>query len=113
ARVVAEKGLTVFTEHTITTLGDLVEELRHVRRNGFAIDREEFQPGVTCVGCAVRDFAGAVIGSIGCSMPQMRATPEHVEETKQAVRTCATNLSELLGSPGEIAEEGLAESHGK
>ncbi|MGI9482398.1 MAG: IclR family transcriptional regulator, partial [Hyphomicrobiales bacterium] len=66
ARVVAEKGLTAFTEHTITTLGDLVEELRHVRRNGFAIDKEEFQPGVTCVGCAVRDFAGAVIGSISC-----------------------------------------------
>ncbi len=104
ARVVAEKGLTAFTESTITSLGDLVEELRHVRRNGFALDREEFQPGVICVGSAIRDVSGAVMGSISCSMPEMRATSDHVEETKNAVKACATNLSELLGRSAEAAE---------
>ncbi|MGI9373641.1 MAG: IclR family transcriptional regulator [Hyphomicrobiales bacterium] len=104
ARVVAEKGLSAFTEHTITSLGDLVEELRHVRRNGFALDREEFQPGVICVGSAIRDISGAVMGSISCSMPEMRATNEHVEATKHAVKACATTLSELLGRRTEKTE---------
>lgn len=99
ARVIAEKGLTRFTEHTITNIADLMESLRLVRRNGFALDREEFQLGVTCVGTAIRDHLGAVIGSISCSMPEMRATPEQLEMVTSAVRRCATALSEKLGTP--------------
>ena len=50
-----------------------MEDLRLTRRNGYAIDSEEFQPGVVCFGAAIRDHAGAVIGSVSCSMPLMRA----------------------------------------
>jgi IclR family acetate operon transcriptional repressor len=99
ARVIAEKGLTSFTDRTITNIADLMEDLRHVRRNGYSMDREEFQPGVVCVGCAIRDHLGAVIGSIGCSMPEMRAGDDLVDMTKNAVHECAKTLSELLGSP--------------
>ncbi|HSG94083.1 MAG TPA: IclR family transcriptional regulator [Afifellaceae bacterium] len=99
ARVVAEKGLTAFTDKTITNIADLMEDLRHVRRNGYSLDSEEFQPGVVCVGSAIRDHLGAVIGSIGCSMPHMRTGDDILDKTKQAVRDCARVLSELLGSP--------------
>ena len=99
ARVIAEKGLNRFTEKTITGIADLMEDLRHVRRNGFAVDREEFQPGVTCIGSAIRDHAGAVIGSISCSMPNIRADGEHYDAVQNAVRHSTTVLSEALGSP--------------
>jgi IclR family acetate operon transcriptional repressor len=105
ARVIAEKGLTSFTDKTITNIADLMEDLRHVRRNGYSVDSEEFQPGVVCVGSAIRDHLGAVIGSIGCSMPDMRASDDFIDETKQAVRECAKILSELLGSPKDILPE--------
>ena len=105
ARVIAEKGLTAFTDQTITNIADLMEGLRLVRRNGYAMDREEFQPGVVCVGAAIRDHSGAVIGSIGCSMPEMRASDDLLDKTKQAVRDCANILSERLGSPKEILAE--------
>ncbi len=102
ARVIAEKGLRAFTDRTITNIADLMEGLRHVRRNGYAMDHEEFQPGVICIGAAIRDHSGAVIGSIGCSMPQMRANDDLLDKTKQAVLECAGILSERLGSPKEI-----------
>ncbi len=105
ARVIAEKGLTSFTDRTITNIADLMEDLRLVRRNGYALDREEFQPGVVCVGSAIRDHSGAVIGSIGCSMPEMRASEELLDKAEHAVRECAKTLSELLGSPAEILPE--------
>jgi IclR family acetate operon transcriptional repressor len=105
ARVIAEKGLTAFTDKTITNIADLMEDLRHVRRNGYSMDNEEFQPGVICVGSAIRDHLGAVIGSIGCSMPQMRAGDDILDKTKQAVRECARVLSELLGSPKDSQPE--------
>jgi IclR family acetate operon transcriptional repressor len=99
ARVIAEKGLTRFTENTITSIADLMESLRLVRRNGFALDREEFQPGVSCIGTAIRNHLGTVIGSISCSMPEMRATAEQLEKVTSAVRRCGTALSEKLGTP--------------
>ena len=105
ARVIAEKGLTSFTDKTITNIADLMEDLRHVRRNGYSVDSEEFQLGVVCVGSAIRDHLGAVIGAIGCSMPDMRASDDFIDKTKQAVRECAKNLSELLGSPKDILPE--------
>src|SRR6202047_5311288 len=54
-RIVADKGLTAFTPHTITDIEKLKEDLRLTRRNGFAIDREEFQLGVICLGRSEED----------------------------------------------------------
>lgn len=97
ARIVAEKGLTRFTPRTIVELPELIEHLRLVRRNGYAVDEEEFQPGVICIGSAIRDHSGAVIGSICCSLPVMRAQPEHLESVKDKVRASARLLSERMG----------------
>ncbi len=99
ARVIAEKGLTRFIERTITNIADLVEDLRLVRRNGYAIDREEFQPGVICIGSAVRDQTGAVMGAISCSLPAMRADADALARITARVRHHAQALSQKFGSP--------------
>lgn len=99
ARVIAETGLARFTDRTIASIVLLMEELRMVRRNGYAVDDEEFQPGVYCIGTAVRDHAGAVIGAISCSMPKSRVDGLHDEQVNTAVRTCAEAISERFGSP--------------
>jgi IclR family acetate operon transcriptional repressor len=104
ARVIAEKGLNRFTDRTITGIADLMEDLRHVRRNGYATDDEEFQPDVLCVGAAIRDHAGAVIGSISCSMPKLRAEGAHLDAVIGAVRQSTTIVSGLLGGSGDQSE---------
>jgi IclR family acetate operon transcriptional repressor len=96
-RVIKARGLQHLTPNTITDLPTLTEELRLIRRNGFAIDREEFQPGVICVGAAIRDHSGAVVGSISCSAPTMRAHDEHLTTMREAVVTAARALSTELG----------------
>lgn len=98
-RVLAETGLQGFTDKTCTSISDLMEELRLVRRRGYSVDDEEFQPGVLCIGAAVRDHTGAVIASISCSMPAMRASGENRKAVIAAVKRCATAISERLGSP--------------
>jgi IclR family transcriptional regulator, acetate operon repressor len=101
-RIVADKGLTAFTPNTITDLDELKEHLRLVRRNGYAIDREEFRPGVICLGAAIRDHAGAVVGSISVSSPAFRSTPDYVEQMKVHLIAAADELSVELGAPGAI-----------
>ena len=103
ARVIAGQGIARFTDRTIMKLAELLEEFRLVRRNGFAVDEEEFQPGVASVAAAVRNQKGAVIGSISCSMPKAHAIGEDFESACGAVRQSASSLSKMLGNPTSIS----------
>ena len=92
-------GMKRYTEKTITEFPALLESLRTVRRNGYALDREEFLPGVICVGAAIRDQAGTVIGGISASMPSMRATDEHIALMCDEIAAATRGLSAEYGEP--------------
>jgi IclR family acetate operon transcriptional repressor len=103
-RILEARGMTRFTPNTITDPQALLEELRLVRRNGFAMDREELQPHVICIGAAVRDHSGAVVGSISVSTPTMRADEAHLDlirsEVQAATRALSADLGSLSAPPG-------------
>ncbi len=92
-------GLKRFTDKTITELPALIELLRVVRRNGYSVDSEEFLPGVACVGAAIRDHAGAVIGAISASTPTMRATEKHLALMRDEITAATRALSAEFGDP--------------
>jgi len=96
-QIIGQIKLTRFTEKTITSRDALIEELRCVRRNGFAVDNEEFQPGVVCIGAPIRDRMGAVVGSFSCSMPTMRAHGEHLLNVQNQIKAMARTLCTSLG----------------
>jgi IclR family acetate operon transcriptional repressor len=102
-RRVLSHGLTRFTPKTICEWPSLIEALRHVRRNGYAVDDEEYQPGVICIGAAIRDHNGAVVGAISASTPTMRANDEHLTLVREQVCTAVRALSAELGGPGTQA----------
>jgi len=52
--LVRAKGLRPFTPAAITDPDRFLEELRAVRRDGYAVDREEYMPGVRAVAAPVR-----------------------------------------------------------
>jgi IclR family acetate operon transcriptional repressor len=99
-RRILSHGMTRFTPKTITEWPALIEALRHVRRNGYAIDDEEYQPGVICIGAAIRDHNGAVVGAISASTPTMRASDEHIGLVREQVVSAVRALSAELGGPG-------------
>jgi IclR family acetate operon transcriptional repressor len=96
-------GMKRYTERTITEFPALIESLRIVRRNGYAIDREEYQPGVICVGAAIRDQAGTVIGAISASTPLMRADDAHIALMRDEINAATRALSAEFGGPAAQA----------
>ena len=96
-RVTTAQGMVKFTPHTITEWNTLEEELRLVRHEFYATDREEYQPGFICFGAAVRDQRGAVVASISASTPMVRATEEHLNLVRDEVVGAAHALSAGLG----------------
>lgn len=98
-RRILASGMKRCTDNTITDFAAFVEALRHVRRNGYAMDHEEHLPGVICVGAAIRDQAGTVIGGISASTPTMRADDEHIALMREEITNAARGLSAEFGAP--------------
>jgi IclR family acetate operon transcriptional repressor len=99
-RILETKGMAAVTPHTITDVGAMIEELRLVRRNGHAVDREEYQPGVTCVAAAIRNHLGAVVGAISAAAPTSRASEAHLARMRDSVIGAARALSAEFGEEG-------------
>ena len=98
AEIVAERGLASYTPNTITDLGRLEAELERIRQCGYAIDDEEYDEGLRCIGAGVRDHSGHVVSALGIGGPVTRITPERVEELAGLVMAAARGLSRRLGA---------------
>ncbi|MEU1515632.1 IclR family transcriptional regulator [Streptomyces sp. NPDC005811] len=90
-------GLAARTEHTLTDLDALRADLARVRERGFALDEEENEIGVHCVGAPVRDSKGVVIGGVSISAITYLESHEALLSRTDLVRTTADALHGLLG----------------
>ncbi|TCS63091.1 IclR family transcriptional regulator [Varunaivibrio sulfuroxidans] len=101
-RIILAEKLERFTEHTLCSRKALLQNLKEVRSLGYAEDREEFQPGVHCVGAPIRNNAGEVVASVSCSVPTMRATADFFDQVRGLVIETAAKISQELGylTPG-------------
>ncbi|WP_159085758.1 IclR family transcriptional regulator [Aeromicrobium chenweiae] len=87
------------TEQTGRVLPDrdaLRRDLDGVLERGFSIDDEENERGVRCVGAAVRDSTGSVIGGISISGLAFLLDLDRLNELGGLVRTAAAEISERL-----------------
>jgi IclR family transcriptional regulator, KDG regulon repressor len=86
------------TTTTITALNDLLKELEAVRETGYSVDREEWEEGLRCIACPIRDYTRKVIGAISVSGPAHRLTDDRIQEVlaPEVVRA-SKELSRLLG----------------
>ncbi|MFC1889282.1 IclR family transcriptional regulator [Thermodesulfobacteriota bacterium] len=91
-------GLEKKTPGTIVDEKRLMDHLKKVAKQGYAIDNEEFEVGVKCVAAPVRDYTGQVIAGISVSGPMMRMDQKKISETViPAVLNAGEQLSRRLG----------------
>ena len=95
-RVISVNGLTRYTGKTLTTLSGLIENLRLVRRYGYSIDDEELKDGVVCIGAALRDSGGAIVGSISMTATSDKMTKEYRVEIAKKMVFAALEFSKRL-----------------
>ena len=84
------------TQRTCSSIEQLQSEITEIRKNGFAVDNEEYDSGVRCIAVPVFDYKGALAGAIGISGPAARLKPEKVSETARQVCRIGELLSERL-----------------
>lgn len=91
------KRLHPRTPRTITTHDALYAELIATRRRGYAVEREENEPGALCIGAPIFDQDGEVVAAISLSAPTVRISPAHEVEVAAAVMQAARDISGHLG----------------
>lgn len=98
------------TERTIVEPGALRAELEKVAQQGFAIDDEERQPGVTCIGAPIRDHTGDIVAAISISGPTYRILDAALEKLVTEVKDLAFEASRTLGAPESGQKPSIAAS---
>jgi len=92
-------GLPPFTRNTIHAPPALERELDRVRRQGYAIDNEEAELGVRCIGAGIRDETGALVAGLSVSAPAERMKPAW----SGMVKGTAEKISRAIGYRGAAA----------
>lgn len=105
--LLARTDRTAFTATTITTTPGLARELARVRREGVAIDREEFAEGFCCVGAPIIDPDGRVAASIAVSSPAKRFAQDSDALTDAVREVAATAMREWRA---RVAAAGAADA---
>lgn len=96
-RLIELEGLIRFTEYTLTSKVQLVEELRTIREQGYAFDNEECEVGARCVAFPVYDSQGKVIAGISVTGPTNRLTDEFINARIHYFRDIAREVSLKMG----------------
>jgi DNA-binding IclR family transcriptional regulator len=92
-------GLTFprFTRKTLVSRAALAAELVRTRGRGYALDNEEIEEGMRCLGVPIHDYSGRVVGAISIAGPTFRVTTRRVPELARAVLAAGEELSATLG----------------
>ena len=95
---VAGVRLRAYTAQTITSRSKLEREIAVVRRQGYALDIEEFAENLCCVSVPVRDPSSvAIAAALSVAMPKIRFKRSLVPHWRKLLEEKAAVISPQLG----------------
>ncbi|MDR0885977.1 MAG: IclR family transcriptional regulator [Clostridiales Family XIII bacterium] len=96
-KILANCSFNKFTPNTISTLKDFHEEMKKVRRQGWAMDNQEFDLNNRCIGAPIYDYRGEIIAAISASGTPIVLPENRIEEVAAYVMEKASLISRSLG----------------
>lgn len=95
--IIQRHGMRRLTPKSMVRAGELRDALDIVRRDGYAVDDQEFLTGLRCVAAVVYNDQAEALAAISVSGLASRVAPERVPELGRLVRETARDLSLALG----------------
>ena len=96
--LLAGRPLPAFTSSAITDPGRFLKELARVRRRGYAVDDEEYLPGVRAVSAPILDGRGRTVATVTIVGSSARLTHVRLREAAREVLGAAERISRRLGA---------------
>ena len=89
-----------YTHRTLMTPEALLRSLERVRRRGYAIDDEEVEEGVRCIGAPILNEMGYPMAAVSVSGPTSRITQQSVPGIAEHLMRCCREISVFAGCEG-------------
>ena len=105
-RLLEHVPLERYTDKTLTDLGELEQEIERVKRDGYAVDDEEFLPGLFCLAVLVPTPGGKSNTGIAIQAPVLRLTPEKALKLLPALQRAAAALAKIEAEATTELREG-------
>lgn len=90
--------IKTYTPKTLTSINELRSELNNVRKQGYAVDDEEFEVGVYAIATPIFNRSGTVIAALSCPSPTSRINPERITRIAESLKRAARAISYRMGS---------------
>ena len=101
AELTSHLGLTsylgVLDGDEVVYIEKLDAEIAKVRKQGWAMDNEEFEKGHRCIGAPIFDYKGDIIAAVSASGDKRVLTDDRIEEVAEAVMKAASRISHRMG----------------
>ena len=90
-------NLEALTPHTVTNPSVLLDELKKIKKGGFAYSWQGFREHVVAIGTAVFDVNGKPVASLSLSILTLDAKPAKLKQLEKALAKVANDFSRSLG----------------
>jgi IclR family transcriptional regulator, KDG regulon repressor len=95
--------LTAQTPRTVVDPQELRQQLEEIRLLGYALDNEENEEGVMCLGAPIFDHRGDLIAAVSVSGPAFTMAGEALPEIGEKLRRAGLSISMRLGYSPQLA----------
>ncbi|WP_019241905.1 MULTISPECIES: IclR family transcriptional regulator [Bacillus] len=95
--ILEKTGLPKHTENTIVDKESFLIELRKIRNQGYGVEIEENEPGITCIAAPVFDNRGSITAAVSISGPSFRMTDKRLIELSPLIKEIGEKISNRMG----------------
>jgi DNA-binding IclR family transcriptional regulator len=96
--------IEALTPNTAVNMGDILDRLARVRREGGSEENQENEEGIRCIGAPILDCRSYPLGAISISAPAYRFDDQTARKAAGKVREAAWTVSRKLGCSLEIPQ---------
>jgi len=93
---ISSLDLERLTKNTICDKDDLLEELKAIRKNGYAVDKEEFVEGMVAMSVPIQDPQGRYIAAVAFHGPTQRLSIDDAISKRDVLIEGAMRLSAAI-----------------
>jgi DNA-binding IclR family transcriptional regulator len=88
--------IIALTQGSISSLDKLKKELKKVRKQGYALDLEEYKIGIHCIGVPIFNKNGEVMAAVSITGPASRFTIDKMKDAKNQLIALSNEVSKSL-----------------
>lgn len=88
--------LKAYTKNTVTDWDELLKELEDIRKKGYALDNEEREEGLYCLGTPILDKSNNAIAAMSISGPAFRMKDKNLEEMVKLLKNATKEINKEI-----------------